>query len=122
MKLLPITTLASRMVGKQAALSSRAPIISRLSKTTYMTTWALGCGLDIDNHNTLYEGNTVVNNNAEGIKHEISFSANIRDNVVSGNGRALSVWLWGSQILIQNSSGAEVSHNMIIVPQAMGMG
>jgi parallel beta-helix repeat protein len=81
-----------------------------------------GLWTDGDNRDTLYEANTVTNNSGDGIKHEISFSVNIRGNTVSGNGRSLNVWLWGSQILIQNSSDADVSHNTVIVPRGYGNG
>ncbi len=83
----------------------------------------LGPGLwtDIDNKDTVYDGNTVLNNGGEGIKHEISFAAQVHGNTVSGNGR-FSVWLWGSQILIQNSSGVDVSGNQVTVPAGYGNG
>lgn len=57
-----------------------------------------GLWTDTDNVNTLYEGNVVVGNAAEGIKHEVSYAAKIRGNIVCGNGRSDSTWLWGSQI------------------------
>jgi hypothetical protein len=84
----------------------------------------LGPGLwtDIDNKDTVYEANTATNNSGEGIKHEISFDAKIVDNVVSGNGRGQSVWLWGAQILIQNSSRVDVSGNKVVVPADYGNG
>ncbi len=84
----------------------------------------LGPGLwtDIDNRQTLYEGNKITDNLGTGIQHEISYSAIIRENFVSGNGRAQSVWLWGSQILIQNSSDVEVVHNNVVVPKGYGNG
>ena len=61
----------------------------------------VGLWTDIDNVDAVYDGNTVTNNGNEGIKHEISFAATIRNNVVSRNGKDGSVWLWGSQILVQ---------------------
>jgi hypothetical protein len=76
-----------------------------------------GAGLwtDIDNIDTLYEGNRVEDNSGPGIQHEISFNAKIRDNWLARNGFGFHVWGWGAQILIQNSSGVEVSHNHIVV-------
>jgi parallel beta-helix repeat protein len=45
-----------------------------------------GLWTDIDNVNTLYENNRVMNNEGAGIFHEISFDAVIRANTVTGNG------------------------------------
>lgn len=74
----------------------------------------LGLWTDIDNINTLYEGNWVIDNDGGGISHEISYDAVIRDNVVMGNGAALGGnWLWGAQIQIQNSSNVDVYGNKI---------
>lgn len=77
----------------------------------------LGPGLwtDIDNVNTLFEDNTVFANLGDGIKHEISYKAMIRGNRVGQNGKAKDNWLWGSQILIQNSSNVEVVDNIVQV-------
>jgi len=81
-----------------------------------------GLWTDIENENATYEANRVTNNANEGIKHEISFAAKIHGNFVSGNGQAQSEWLWGSQILIQNSSGADVSENTVVAPKGYGNG
>ena len=81
----------------------------------------IGPGLwtDIDNVDITYINNKVFRNLGDGIKHEISFRALIADNVVAQNGTAYDVWLWGSQILIQNSSDVEVRNNVVeISPQA----
>lgn len=77
----------------------------------------IGPGLwtDIDNVDTLYENNVVFENFGDGIKHEISYKATIRGNIVGENGKAFDTWLWGSQILIQNSSGVEVVSNTVQV-------
>ena len=45
-----------------------------------------GLWTDYDNIDTLYEGNIVFSNANDGIKHEISYDAIIRDNIVAGNG------------------------------------
>lgn len=84
----------------------------------------LGPGLwtDIDNTDTLYQENVVWNNSGEGIKHEISFHARIEKNAVWGNGYGLSAWLWGAQILLQNSSEVEVRNNTVVVPVRFGNG
>ena len=84
----------------------------------------IGPGLwtDINNVDILYEGNKVFNNAADGIKHEISYKATIRDNIVAGNGYAFDNWLWGSQILIQNSQDVEVLDNTVVVGTRGGNG
>ncbi|MCA9381227.1 right-handed parallel beta-helix repeat-containing protein [Candidatus Dojkabacteria bacterium] len=84
----------------------------------------LGPGLwtDIDNINTLYKNNTVVNNNLEGIKHEISFDVEIKDNFVAYNGDTFNTWLWGAQINIQNSRNAYVHNNILITTSGDGLG
>ena len=51
----------------------------------------------------------------DGIKHEISYDAIIRNNIVAGNGGSFDEWLWGSQILVQNSSNVEVYGNFVEV-------
>jgi len=79
-----------------------------------------GLWTDGNNTNVLYEGNKVFDNDGSGIKHEISFDAVIRNNIVARNGRRSDEWLWGSQILIQNSSGVEVYGNTVEVAPAYG--
>ncbi len=81
-----------------------------------------GLWTDIDNVDVIYEGNVVVDNAYQGIHHEISFGAVIRRNVVERNGLAFDEWLWGAQILIQNSSGAEVYCNRVFVDATGGDG
>jgi len=82
----------------------------------------LGDGLwdDIDSENVLYDHNTVLNNWYVGISHEISGTAQITNNIVKGNGRNDAFgWVWGGQIMIQNSSNTVVSSNTV---QAAGPG
>jgi parallel beta-helix repeat protein len=73
-----------------------------------------GMWTDIDNINTLYEGNTVRDNGAGGIAHEISYAAVIRNNLVSNNGPADCIWLWASQIQIQNSQKVSIYDNTVV--------
>lgn len=82
----------------------------------------MGLWTDIDNTNTLYEDNLVVNNVAAGIFHEISQSAIIRHNVVKFNGRECGTEESTSctQILIFNSSGVEVFDNDVAVHANFG--
>jgi hypothetical protein len=76
----------------------------------------IGLWTDGGNVNTLYDSNTVANNLNEGIKHEISYSAVISNNIVKGNGSSPGVWLSNAQISIQNSSNVEVRGNTVVVP------
>ena len=82
-----------------------------------------GLWTDIDNIDVLYEGNKVFLNAQDGIKHEISYDAIIRDNIAVRNGTGgFDDWLWGSQILVQNSSNVEVYRNLVEVSNQFGNG
>jgi parallel beta-helix repeat protein len=81
-----------------------------------------GLWTDTDNVGTQYENNTVVNNLNEGIKHEVSFNAIIRNNTVEGNGNTPTVWLWNAQIELQASSNVEVYGNTVEVSAGGGNG
>ena len=81
-----------------------------------------GLWTDTDNLNTVYDGNKVFRNANEGIKHEVSYAAIIRNNLVVGNGIGSDDWLWGSQILIQDSSNVKVYHNLVEVAGQFGNG
>lgn len=80
-----------------------------------------GLWTDIDNLNTLYEGNRVEYNTHAGIFHEISYAATIRNNIVRFNGKD-DVWLWGAQILIAASQDVEVYNNTVEVASNYGDG
>lgn len=45
-----------------------------------------------------------------------------RNNVVRNNGRKFDAWLWGSQILIQNSQNVDVYNNVVTVAADAGNG
>ena len=81
-----------------------------------------GLWTDIDNIHTLYENNTVIANEREGIFHEISYDAVIRKNTVKGNGKAFDKWLYGAQILISSSRNAEIYNNTVEVAATAGNG
>ena len=81
-----------------------------------------GIWTDTDNTNVLYEGNWVWWNARQGIQHEISQNVVIRNNDVRYNGINNDIWLWGSQILIQNSSNGEIYDNTIYVHADGGNG
>lgn len=73
-----------------------------------------GLWTDIDNKNTTYERNIVTHNARMGIQHEISFDATIQYNYLAYNGTTFDTWMWGAQILIQNSSNAIVRNNIVV--------
>ncbi|MDH3605574.1 MAG: right-handed parallel beta-helix repeat-containing protein [Acidimicrobiia bacterium] len=73
-----------------------------------------GLWTDIDNMNTLYEGNRVTNNVGIGIFHEISYKAVIRNNYIEGNGAGHSAWLWGAGIVVAASPDVEIYGNEVI--------
>lgn len=81
-----------------------------------------GLWTDIDNINVLYDRNKVFSNANDGIKHEISHKSVIRDNMVAHNGKQHDAWLWGSQILVQNSQDVEVYGNFVEVADEFGNG
>jgi hypothetical protein len=81
-----------------------------------------GLWTDGDNLNTLYEYNTVTNNGRDGIKHEVSLAATVRNNILIGNGHFNDGWLFGSGILIQNSSDVQAHNNYVSVTRAGGHG
>lgn len=63
-------------------------------------------------------GNTITNNAHEGIFYEISQSASIHDNVISGNGFQTNgvntcAWLWGGGITLASSFNVQVYHNTL---------
>jgi hypothetical protein len=79
-----------------------------------------GLWSDYNNVGALYEHNTVVNNLTAGIKHEISYSAIVRYNVLKGNGALGSEWLGSAQVLVMNSSHVEIYGNTMEVPSSRG--
>lgn len=81
-----------------------------------------GLWTDIDNIRTVYDSNRVINNGWNGIFHEISWDAVIKNNVVSGNGYLWDDWLWGSNILISTSSNVQVYNNTVTVTANGGNG
>jgi hypothetical protein len=81
-----------------------------------------GLWTDNDNIDTVYEHNRVFRNANEGIKHEISYRAIIRNNLVARNGSDRDSWLWGSQILIQDSSNVDVYDNLVETSGTFGNG
>lgn len=72
-----------------------------------------GLWTDIDNINTLYEGNRVEDNTRSGIFHEISYRAVIRGNVARRNGGAEAQWVDGAGILVNSSRDVEIYENTV---------
>ncbi len=72
-----------------------------------------GLWTDVNNIDTLYEGNTVADNYGAGIFHEISYAAKVLDNVVTGNGAGTHKWFYGAGILIAHSPDVEVAGNYV---------
>jgi parallel beta-helix repeat protein len=70
---------------------------------------------DIGNIYTLYENNTLEDNERGGIFHEISYDAVIRNNTArrNGTGRAYPWWTNGAGIEISGSSNVEVYGNTV---------
>ena len=73
-----------------------------------------GLWTDIDNDGVLYEGNRVEDNFHAGIKHEISYSAVIRNNTLKRNGFGNPRDIKGAGILIANSPNVEVYGNTLV--------
>lgn len=73
----------------------------------------LGPGLWTDGSNmtTVYEGNRVERNSEEGIFHEISYDAIIRNNVVLSNGR--NIGTWGAGIMVSSSPNVQIYGNTV---------
>lgn len=81
-----------------------------------------GLWTDIDIVDVLIEDNLVEWNTRGGIVHEISFDAQILNNTARYNGLGFDGWVWGAQILIQNSSDVVVSGNVVTVSADGGNG
>lgn len=79
-----------------------------------------GIWTDIDNNNVLIEDNVCSRNLNEGIMHEISQSAIIRNNLCGLNGRD-GGWGYGPQILISASGPATVEGNVCEVAGDYGL-
>ena len=81
-----------------------------------------GLWVDIDSMNTLIEGNTVTSNyGGAGIQYEISYQGIIRYNTVRYNYAPNGGWwMWGAQILIQNSGSDQVYGNTVDVLPTQG--
>ncbi len=72
-----------------------------------------GLWADGGNINLIYENNLIEDNYANGIFHEISYDAVIRNNVIRRNGFGHDAWLWGGGIMIASSSNVEIYGNTL---------
>jgi parallel beta-helix repeat protein len=72
-----------------------------------------GLWADTDNTGTVYENNVVEDNTANGIFHEVSGSAVIRNNVLRRNGFDHAAWLWGGGIVIAASGDVDIYGNRL---------
>ena len=72
-----------------------------------------GLWTDHDNINIIYEDNLIEDNHANGIFHEISYGAIIRNNVIRRNGFDHAAWMWGGGIMIASSQDVEVYGNTL---------
>jgi hypothetical protein len=75
----------------------------------------IGPGLwtDGDNIHTLYADNVVERNSTDGIVHEISYNAVVRDNVVRYNGVSRRPPGWGAGILVAASPNVRILRNVL---------
>ena len=72
-----------------------------------------GLWTDIDNLHTLYDGNIVKDNEHQGILHEISYDAVIRNNVLERNGFKNARGLAGGGIAVSSSPNVEIYGNIL---------
>ncbi|MCP3997683.1 MAG: hypothetical protein GY722_21880 [bacterium] len=72
-----------------------------------------GLWADGGNINLVYENNLVEDNYANGIFHEISYDAVIRNNVIRRNGFGHGTWMWGGGIMIASSRNVEIYGNTL---------
>lgn len=79
-----------------------------------------GLWTDIDCSDVVYEKNRIENNLGAGISHEISGKAVICNNSFLANGAKTFGWGWQGQVQIQNSSGAEVYGNVLVLDSKRG--
>lgn len=76
-----------------------------------------GPGLSAEGKATLYEGNRVEANDGPGIRDVLSVGATVRENVLTGNGKAASGDEARAQLLLADSAEVDVYANRVIVPE-----
>lgn len=76
----------------------------------------VGLWTDLDNINVLMENNRIDHNAGEGILHEVSYAATIRNNTITNNGWTDPLgnrWLWNAGIVISASPNVELYGNVV---------
>jgi parallel beta-helix repeat protein len=86
-----------------------------------------GSGLhsDTDNYGALYDGNTIADNTEQGVFHEISYNATVRNNKLLRNGYIhpnLTFWLFSANLLSSISESVEAYCNTVEVSAQGGNG
>ena len=82
-----------------------------------------GLWLDWDNRYASIEGNLIAANRAIGLQYEASRNGRVKDNIVARNDQSgYDDGFWGAEILVQNSSGIEVTGNVVVVEYNAGIG
>lgn len=82
-----------------------------------------GLWLDWDNRYALIEGNLIAANRAIGLQYEASREGRVKGNIVARNDQnGYDDGFWGAEILVQNSSGIEVTGNVVVVEYNAGIG
>ncbi len=82
-----------------------------------------GLWLDWDNRYALIEGNLIAANRGLGLQYEASREGRVKDNIVARNDQSgYDDGFWGAEILVQNSSGIEVTGNVVVVEYNAGIG
>jgi len=72
-----------------------------------------GLWTDVDNIYTLFEGNTVDDNERMGIFVEIGYNTVIRNNTIRRNGFGHADYIWGAGILVAASPNVEIYGNLL---------
>jgi hypothetical protein len=80
-----------------------------------------GVWFDVDNADAVIRANVVEDNDQAGVFYEISFGAEIYDNVIRGNGRT-AIGDDGAGVHVSNSRDVEIHHNAIYGNRAAIMG
>jgi parallel beta-helix repeat protein len=102
-------------VGHEAG-GAKWAVLQDLTVTRNYVHHNAGPGLwtDIDVRDVTIADNNIAHNQNEGILHEISHNAVIRDNTIAGNGVGQTRdWLWGGGIVISTSDHVEVRGNVL---------
>jgi len=84
-----------------------------------------GIHLDTGNYGAVYDNNTIADNTDQGIFHEISFNATVRNNKLLRNGYIYpdgSFWLYGANLLSATSQGVSAYCNTVEVAAQGGNG